>query len=115
MEHRLYYGDVSLEAPQHGDGEPLKDTIGSGEDMEKVLIEKDSAAMLRKKLGDFKKLLNKKECFIFDNGIVAEDRLTLREIGERFNTSRESIRQIQAKILKNLARNLRSSEFRPSV
>jgi RNA polymerase sigma-32 factor len=115
MEHRLYYGDVSLEAPQHGDGEPLMDTIGSGEDMEEVLIEKDTAAMLRKKLGDFKKLLNKKECFIFDNRIVAEDPLPLREIGEHFNTSRESIRQIQAKILKNLARNLRSSEIRPSV
>jgi len=34
----------------------------------------------------------------------------LREIGERFNTSRETVRQIQAKISKNLAKNLRSSE-----
>src|SRR5208283_4601881 len=27
MEERLYYGDVSLEAPQHGDGDLLMDTI----------------------------------------------------------------------------------------
>jgi DNA-directed RNA polymerase sigma subunit (sigma70/sigma32) len=46
---------------------------------------------------------------------VAEDPLTLREIGEHFNTSRESIRQIQAKILRDLARNLKSSEIRSSV
>jgi len=115
MEQRLYYGDVSLEAPQSGDGHPLIDTIGSGEDIEETLIEKDYTETLHKRLEDFKKQLNEKECFIFDNRIVAEDPLTLREIGERFNTSRESIRQIQAKISRNLASNLRSSEIRPSV
>ena len=115
MEQRLYHGDVSLEAPQYGDGDPLMDTIGSGEDIEETLIEKDHTEMLHKRLGDFKKQLNEKECFIFDNRIMAEDPLTLREIGERFNTSRESVRQIQAKISRNLARNLRSSEIRPSM
>ena len=115
MELRLYHGDVSLEAPQDGDGDPLMDTIGSGEDIEETLIEKDTAEMLHKRLGDFKKRLSEKECFILDNRIMAEDPLTLREIGQRFNTSRESVRQIQVKISKNLARNLRSSEIRPSV
>src|SRR5208283_842835 len=109
MERRLYHGDVSLEAPQHEDGVPLVDTIGSGEDIEETLIEKDTTEMLRKRLWDFKKRLTEKECFIFDNRIMAEDPLTLREIGERFNTSRESVRQIQAKISRNLERNLRSS------
>jgi RNA polymerase sigma-32 factor len=115
MEQRLYHGDVSLEAPQHGDGDPLMDTIGSGEDIEETLIEKDYTEMLHKKLGDFKKLLNEKERFILDNRIMAENPLTLREIGERFSTSRESVRQIQAKISRNLASNLRSSEIRPSM
>jgi RNA polymerase sigma-32 factor len=115
MEQRLHHGDVSLEAPQHGDGDPLMDTIGSGEDIEETLIEKDYTEMLHGRLGDFKKRLNEKECFILDNRIVAEDPLTLREIGEHFNTSRESIRQIQAKILRDLARNLKSSEIRSSV
>ena len=103
MEQRLYHGDVSLEAPQHGDGDSLMDTIGSGEDIEETLIEKDYTEMLHKKLGDFKKQLNEKECFILDNRIMAENPLTLREIGERFNTSRESVRQIQVKISRNLA------------
>ena len=115
MEQRLYHGDISLEASQHGDGDPLMNMIGSGEDIEKALIEKDYTEMLHKKLGDFKKQLNEKECFILDNRIMAEDPLTLREIGERFNTSRESVRQIQVKISRNLANNLRSSELRPSM
>jgi RNA polymerase sigma-32 factor len=115
MEQRLYHGDVSLEAPQHEDGDPLINMIGSGEETEEALIEKDYTEVLHKKLDEFKKLLNEKECFILDNRIMAEDPLTLREIGERFNTSRESIRQIQVKISRNLASNLRSSELRPSM
>ncbi len=91
------------------------DTIGSGEDTEETLIEKDYTEVLHKRLDEFKKLLNEKGCFIFENRIMAEDPLTLREIGERFNTSRESIRQIQAKLSRNLAINLRSSEIRPSL
>jgi DNA-directed RNA polymerase sigma subunit (sigma70/sigma32) len=46
---------------------------------------------------------------------MAENPLTLREIGERFNTSRESIRQMQVKISRNLTKNLRSSELGPSM
>ena len=115
MEMRLCSLDVSLEAPQHEDGEALTDTLGSGEDIEKTLIEKDSREMLQKRLMDFKESLNEKECFILDNRILAEDPLTLREIGRRFNTSRESVRQTQAKISRSLVENLRSSEIRPTM
>ena len=115
MEMRLHNGDVSLEAPQHEDGDPLMDTLGSGEDIEETVIEKNSTEMLHKRLGDFRKQLSEKECFILDNRIMAEDPLSLREIGERFNTSRESVRQIQAKISRNLIKNMRSSETRPSM
>jgi RNA polymerase sigma-32 factor len=115
MEMRLFNGDVSLEAPQHEDGEALTDTLGSDEDIEKTLIEKDSREMLQKRLGDFKKQLNEKECFILDNRILAEDPLALAEICERFNMSRESVRQMQAKISRSLVKSLRSSETWPSV
>jgi RNA polymerase sigma-32 factor len=113
MEQRLYQGDVSLEEPQYGDRDPLMDTIGSGEDIEETVIEKDYREMLHRRLANFRQRLNEKECFIFDNRIMAEDPLTLGKIGERFNTSRERVRQIQVKISKNLVRNLRLSEIRP--
>jgi RNA polymerase sigma-32 factor len=113
MEQRLYHGDVSLETP-HGDGDPLMDMIGSGEDIEEALIKEDYTEMLHRKLADFKKLLSAKECFILENRIMAENPETLREIGARFNTSRESIRQMQVRVSKNLTKYLRSSELRPS-
>jgi RNA polymerase sigma-32 factor len=113
MQMRLHNWDVSLEAPQQEDGESLMDTLGSGEDVEETVIRKDSGEMLQKRLGDFKRQLNEKECFILDNRIMAEHPLTLREIGERFNTSRETIRQTQVKISRSLIKHLRSSEIRP--
>ena len=114
MEQRLYHGDISLEAPQHGDGDSLMDTLGSGEDIEDVLIKKDMKEVLHKRLVVFKKMLSEKECFVLEHRIMAEEPLTLREIGERFRTSRESIRQIQARVSRNLARNLKSSGIMPN-
>jgi DNA-directed RNA polymerase sigma subunit (sigma70/sigma32) len=66
--------------------------------------------MLPEKLDDFKKQLNEKGCFILEYRIMAEDPFTLREIGKSLNASRESVRQMQLKLFRNLARKLRSSE-----
>jgi len=109
MEKRLYNGDVSLEDPLYGGGEEVMDTIGTDEDIEETVAEKEKREIFRTRLVEFKKMLNEKERFILDHRIMAEDPITLREIGERFNTSRESIRQLQSKISRNLTRNLRSS------
>lgn len=113
MEQRLCHGDVSLEEPQYGEGTPLMDIIESGEDVEATVIEKDDSDILHQRLKDFRMSLNERECFIFDNRIVAEDPLTLSEIGEHFNTSRENVRQIEVRITKRLARTLRSGQIRP--
>jgi len=108
MEKRLYNGDVSLEDQLFGGGEEIMDTISTDEDIEETVAEKERREMVQKKLAEFKTLLNEKERYILDHRIMAEDPITLREIGERFNTSRESVRQLQTKITKNLTRNLRS-------
>ncbi|OPY67232.1 MAG: RNA polymerase sigma factor RpoH [Syntrophorhabdaceae bacterium PtaU1.Bin034] len=109
MEKRLYNGDISLEDPVYGGGEEVMDTLSSDEDIEETVAEKEKREILNKRLVEFKKLLSEKERFIFEHRIMAEEPITLREIGERFNTSRESIRQLQARISKNLTKSLRSS------
>jgi RNA polymerase sigma-32 factor len=114
MELRLCHGDVSLEAPRNAEGDPLMDSIGSGEDIEETVIDKDSMENLHRTLGDFRRKLSEKERFVLDNRIMAEDPLTLRVIGERFKTSRESVRQIQVKVSKNLTKSLRSSLAKPA-
>jgi RNA polymerase sigma-32 factor len=108
MELRLYHGDVSLEGPCCTDGAPLTDTIGSGEDIEEKVAERQEWEFVDQRLGSFKERLGDKERFILENRIMAEDPMTLREIGERFNTSKESVRQTQVRISKRLVRALRS-------
>jgi RNA polymerase sigma-32 factor len=108
MEKRLYNGDVSLEDPLYGGGEEVLDTLSSDEDVEEKVAEKEKREIFQKSLLEFKKVLNEKERYILEHRIMAEDPVTLREIGERFNTSRESIRQLQSKISRNLTRNLRA-------
>jgi RNA polymerase sigma-32 factor len=109
MEKRLYNGDVSLEDQLYDGGEEVMDTISSDEDIEETVSEKERRELLRRKLADFKAMLNEKERYVLEHRIMSEDPITLREIGERFNTSRESVRQLQTKITKNLTRNLKSA------
>ena len=78
MERRLYNGDVSLEDPLYGGGEDVMDTIGTGEDIEETVAEKEKKEMLQNKLMEFKKLLNEKERFILEHRIMAEEPITLR-------------------------------------
>ncbi len=108
MEKRLYNGDVSLEDPLYGGGEEVLDTLSSDEDVEEEVAEKEMREIFQKSLLEFKKVLSEKERYILEHRIMAEDPVTLREIGERFNTSRESIRQLQSKISRNLTRNLKA-------
>ncbi len=108
MEKRLYNGDVSLEDPLYGGGEEVLDTLSSDEDVEETVAEKEKREIFQKSLLEFKKVLSEKERYILEHRIMAEEPVTLREIGERFNTSRESIRQLQSKISRNLTKNLRA-------
>ena len=115
MELRLYNGDVSLEEPCGIEGDPLMDTISSGEDVEEKVAEWQELELVGQWLGNFKERLSDKERFILENRIMAEDPMTLREIGERFNTSRESVRQTQVKVSKTLVRTLRSNVVHPTA
>jgi RNA polymerase sigma-32 factor len=101
MEKRLAYTDISLEAPVHDESDDtIMDMMKSGEDVEEVVAEKEKSEILAKKVAEFKKTLNDKELYIFEQRIMAEESSTLQEIGARFNISRERVRQIENRVLK---------------
>jgi len=56
--------------------------------------------LLREKLEEYRNTLSEKQRDIFDSRILAEEPMTLQELGDKYNISRERIRQIQEKILK---------------
>jgi len=101
MEKRLAYTDISLEAPVHDESDDtIMDMMKSGENVEEVVAEKEKSDILAKKVAEFKKTLNDKELFIFEQRIMAEEPSTLQEIGARFSISRERVRQIENRVLK---------------
>ncbi len=101
MQKRLAYTDVSLETPIHEDSEDtIMDMMGSDENVEEIVSGRERSKILSKKVLEFKATLNDKEAFIFDHRIMAEEPVTLQEIGAKFRISRERVRQIENKVVK---------------
>ncbi len=97
-------GEVSLDAPISDDGEDSHiDFLSDKEDaMDVQLAEKEIQEIFKEKLMEFRKQLSGKELFIFDNRMLADDPMTLQEIGDHFNVTRERIRQIETRLMKKL-------------
>ncbi|OPY66282.1 MAG: RNA polymerase sigma factor RpoH [Syntrophorhabdus sp. PtaU1.Bin050] len=110
MEMRLSLTDVSLDAPitDRGDDTGM-DLLSSDEDVEEIVSEKEKSVLLAEKVKAFRATLNEKEICIFDNRVMAETRLSLQQIGTRFQISRERVRQIEQRVIKKARENLNGS------
>jgi RNA polymerase sigma-32 factor len=108
MDVRLSSGEKSLDAPV-GDAEGRSiakvDMIPSLTDgPEALLADEEVQALLKEKLAEFRKTLEgkDKELAIFDERLVADDPLTLQELGDRFGVSRERVRQLEHRLTMRL-------------
>lgn len=109
MTQRLGGWEVSLSAPV---GEDSRESYGSflpdpGMPVDDMLSNDENKNLLTKSLLEFRKTLSGKEADIFDNRILAEKPLTLQDLGNKYKISRERIRQIQEKIIKNIRKWLK--------
>jgi len=112
MDRRLSSGEMSLDAPV-GDteGRPVSrlemmPTSISGPDT--AVAEGEIQQMVKAKLADFRTTLKGKDVQIFDDRLIAEDPLTLQELGDRFGISRERVRQLEARLTGRLREFLKS-------
>jgi RNA polymerase sigma-32 factor len=112
MDRRLSSGEMSLDAPV-GDteGRPVSrlemmPTSMSGPDT--AVAEGEIQQMVKAKLAEFRTTLKGKDIQIFDDRLVAEDPLTLQELGDRFGISRERVRQLEARLTGRLREYLKS-------
>jgi RNA polymerase sigma-32 factor len=104
MDQRLGEWELSLDAPvtensadDHKSFIPSKDASP-----EKILSDLELKGLLQSKLDLFRKSLSKRELIIFEKRILAEDPLTLQELGGQFGVSRERIRQLEDKVIKKV-------------
>jgi len=104
MEQRLSGRDVSVDAPVGEDGDAsMLDFLSKGsDDTEARVGEAEVRALITEKIREFGETLRDKEKVIFDLRMVAEEPLTLQEIGEKYGISRERVRQLEERIKKRL-------------
>jgi RNA polymerase sigma-32 factor len=102
MGQRLGGWEVSLDAPVKEDSRQDYSSFLPSPDMDvhTQISVRERKELLLQKLEEYRKTLSGKHRDIFDNRILADDPLTLQELGDKYSISRERVRQIQEKILK---------------
>lgn len=101
MDQRLSKNDMSLNAPLGEDSDATRmDFLPSlGPGVEESLASDQIVELLLENIKAIRPSLNEKEIAILDERLLSEDPITLREIGERFDVTRERVRQIEARLL----------------
>jgi RNA polymerase sigma-32 factor len=112
MERRLAAPEASLDAPVgHGEddgGQRTRlDYLPSDEDRpDRAVAQSEFAQLLRGKLEAFANTLEGREQTIFRERWLTEEPLTLQEIGDRYQVSRERARQLEKRMLDRLKKYL---------
>ena len=104
MEQRLGSRDLSIDQPSDDEtGATLLDVLPGGAQTTEQQV---ADAEFRKEIGDkihaFGATLKDKEAVIFSERLLAENPLTLQEIGDKYGISRERVRQIEERLKKRL-------------
>lgn len=112
MDQRLSGRDLSTDAPMvEGETATLLNTLTDNSPTpEERLVEDEYQQAIKDRLKTFGEGLKDKELVVFRERLMAEEPLTLREIGERYSISRERVRQIEHRVKKKLKSYL-SQEF----
>ena len=108
MDVRLAQSEKSLDAPV-GDADgrsiakiDMMPSVGAGPEAQ--MADNELQALVKDKLAEFRSTLigKDKDLAIFDLRLVADDPLTLQDLGDKFGISRERVRQLEQRLLGRL-------------
>jgi RNA polymerase sigma-32 factor len=108
LEARSARRDFSLDAALDEDGRTsYGDMLRSGEQLADETIGREEAReIVRSRLSEVIDTLNDRERFMLERRILADEPLTLQEIGDHFGVTRERVRQLENNLKKKLARSI---------
>jgi RNA polymerase sigma-32 factor len=113
MDVRLAQSEKSLDAPV-GDADgrsiakvDMMPSVGAGPEAQ--MADNELQALVKDKLAEFRSTLigKDKDLAIFDLRLVADDPLTLQDLGDKFGISRERVRQLEQRLLGRLRDHLK--------
>jgi RNA polymerase sigma-32 factor len=111
MQTRLSNREVSLNAPisHHDDASSLIDVLPASDPLADTLCaEREVSDLIQAKFKTFRDSLTGRDVHIWEQRLIAEDPITLQELGDRFGISRERARQLEARIMSNLTKYISS-------
>ncbi|WP_035064723.1 sigma-70 family RNA polymerase sigma factor [Nitratidesulfovibrio termitidis] len=109
MEQRLDSSDMSLDITVGEDsgGATRMDFLPAlGPGIEETLANSEIARMVQDRVQTILPKLSDKEAYILQHRLLTEQPVTLREIGEKYDITRERVRQIEARLLQKLRDHL---------
>ncbi|MCC6748735.1 MAG: RNA polymerase factor sigma-32 [Deltaproteobacteria bacterium] len=111
MQRRLAGQDVSLDAPARSDdpagGSRLDLVAASSSGPDQLVEEEEFTQRLAAKVREFGQSLDGRDREIFELRTVAEEPLTLQEIGDKYGITRERARQLERRMMNRLREFLR--------
>lgn len=113
MQKRFAGRDLSLDAKLDFDqGISFLDLLPDlSPDQEELLGESEEDDVLKDEVEEALGNLSERERFIISQRIMADDPMTLQELGDTFQISRERVRQIEGEALRKLKGQLASAEL----
>jgi RNA polymerase sigma-32 factor len=102
MDQRLGSWEVSLEKPLRDDAssKSIRDLLpGPGQPADERLGEEELRNLIGRKLRAFRETLEGREREIFDERLMAQKPLTLKELGDRYGITKERTRQLEVRLL----------------
>jgi RNA polymerase sigma-32 factor len=112
MEQRLAESDLSFDAPvAAGDSDrSFGDLLaGGGESAEQQVGDEELRSVFLAKVKEFAAGLDEREQRIVEARILAEEPLTLQELGDEFGVTRERVRQLEARLVNRLREYLKQN------
>lgn len=104
MAKRLSGRDVSLNTPlDDGSTTQLMDVQKStGLNIDDELAKNEELSVLKAQLEELRPELSDREKIILEERLLADEPLTLQEIGEKYGITREAVRQMEARLMKKI-------------
>jgi RNA polymerase sigma-32 factor len=113
MDRRLARADASLDATvNEADGRSttrLELMPSTNATPDQIAEGSEFSELLHAQLDEFRKTLSGKDVDIFEKRVVADEPLTLQELGDQFGVSRERVRQLESRLMGKLREHLREN------
>ncbi len=111
MEQRLDSSDVSLDVPvsdENGSASRMDFLPSQDLAAETHIADAEMSDILHASLEKLIPSLSEKELFILRRRLLADEPMTLREIGEYYHVTRERVRQLEVRLLEKLKAHLKT-------